>query len=407
MKIIFNIPVRRKFLALALLIRFLVMPFFYHPDIKTYHFQSSFLKKGVINIYKYLLDNRAKLPIKEEFVYLPGAYLFLGGYQFIVSPIMGQGFDNWLSDASQESFSTIGFNRYLFVLKLPYLLFDFLTLVVLLRFIKKDKLKKKLALIWLFNPFTIALLYVFSNIDVVATFFLLYSVFILRKRTFVAGLIMGLAASIKLYPIIALPFILVSLGSVRKVVLYILGVLTSFLILIMPFWSKEFVASAFVSGLTTRITSFGLNLGFGDSIFIPIVLLALIFLYYQSASKKLPLITILSALFIILVSAIHYHIQWLYWGMPFLAVTAVKKNMDLKYLSALLSFGFLVSMLYMDKYMNVGVMVPFSSLYMYLPTLNTVFSKFIDPGMVMGTIHSIFLSFSLFYVYKIFTKKIK
>src|SRR3989304_8391664 len=90
----------KKLLILAIILRLLIMPFFFHPDIKTYHFQASFLSKGVFNIYPYLIENREKLPLKEEFVYFPLTYFFLGGYQALVSPLLGDNFTNWLAGAS-------------------------------------------------------------------------------------------------------------------------------------------------------------------------------------------------------------------------------------------------------------------------------------------------------------------
>ena len=59
----------KKLLVLAIVLRVLVAAFLFHPDIKTFNFQASFLKKGVTDIYSYLIENRKTLPLKEEFVY--------------------------------------------------------------------------------------------------------------------------------------------------------------------------------------------------------------------------------------------------------------------------------------------------------------------------------------------------
>ncbi len=99
---ILEIPGWQKILALAILLRLLIMPFFFHPDIKTYHFQASFLRQGVVNIYSYLTENKKSLPVKEEFVYFPLSYFLLGGYQTAISPLLGADFNSWLSDASQQ-----------------------------------------------------------------------------------------------------------------------------------------------------------------------------------------------------------------------------------------------------------------------------------------------------------------
>ncbi len=123
---ILKIPSIRKMLVLAILIRILIMPFYFHPDIKTFNFQASFLKKGVWNIYSYLDEHKNKLPLKDGFVYFPLTYFFLGTYQIITTPILGSGFDSWLYDASTNSSIDMGVFRYLFILKLPYLVLDIL-----------------------------------------------------------------------------------------------------------------------------------------------------------------------------------------------------------------------------------------------------------------------------------------
>src|SRR5581483_3617962 len=89
-----------NFLILAILLRLLIMPFFFHPDIKTYSYQVSFLQKGILNIYSYLPENKAELPLKEEFVYFPLTYFTLGIYQIIASPFLGPDFYSWVSNAS-------------------------------------------------------------------------------------------------------------------------------------------------------------------------------------------------------------------------------------------------------------------------------------------------------------------
>src|SRR4030066_522580 len=115
----------KKILLLAITLRLLVAAFYFHPDIKTYSFQSSFLKKGVFNIYFYLVDHKKELPLKEEFVYSPLTYLTLGTYQAVISPFMGSNFDSWLADPGANSVvENPDIFKYLVFLKLPYLVLD-------------------------------------------------------------------------------------------------------------------------------------------------------------------------------------------------------------------------------------------------------------------------------------------
>src|SRR3990172_1880264 len=117
----------KKLIVLAIALRLLVAMFYFHPDIKTFNYQASFLKQGVFNIYTYLVEHKATLPLKEEFVYFPLTYFTLGAYQAIASPILGSGFDSWLADAGINSFvKNPQIFKYLAVLKLPYLIVDVL-----------------------------------------------------------------------------------------------------------------------------------------------------------------------------------------------------------------------------------------------------------------------------------------
>jgi len=78
MRDFFQTPIPRYLFVFALLVRFLIMPFLYHPDIKIYNFQSSFLSSGVLNIYDFLNEKKQELPFREEFVYQPLAFIFWG-----------------------------------------------------------------------------------------------------------------------------------------------------------------------------------------------------------------------------------------------------------------------------------------------------------------------------------------
>jgi len=40
-----------KVAILGLIMRLIIMPFFYHPDIKVYNFQAHYLSEGVLDIY--------------------------------------------------------------------------------------------------------------------------------------------------------------------------------------------------------------------------------------------------------------------------------------------------------------------------------------------------------------------
>lgn len=387
-----------KLFILAILIRLLIMPFYFHPDIKTYHYQASFLRDGIFNIYTYLTNNKDKLPFKEEFVYFPLTYFFLGTYQIIAAPVLGSNFDDWLSDASSQSVERIGVFRYLFILKFPYLLFDLTIPFLLIHFLKDIKQKKEIFILWLFNPISIAIIYIFSNIDIIPVTLSLISLLLFKnKRILLSGLILGLAAGFKAYPLLFLPFFLLYTNKYTDLVRLAAVSLGSTILIIALFWSTAFLNSALISGLTTRIAFPGIGLGFGESLMVAVLLLSGLFLMGLTENGK-RLNNVWLCMFLVLLllfSSIHFHIQWLLWIMPFL-VLFYSSNKRLGKISFVwLILAFMIPLLYDDKSMSISLLSVVSQLYNLLPTPFLILQRIYDPFILQGIIHSIMLAISL------------
>lgn len=397
LKILSELNITRLFI-LAVLIRLLIMPFYFHPDIKTYNWQASFLKKGVFNVYTYLIQNKELLPFKEEFVYFPLTYFFLGTYQIVATPVLGSNFQSWLSDASTQAAERIGVFRYLFILKIPYLILDLIIPFLLIRFFKDVKQKRDVFIFWLFNPATIAIIYIFSNIDIIPVTLSLISLLLFRnKRILFSGLVLGLAAGFKAYPLLFLPFFLLFENKFTELVRMLVVSIGVLIVIIAPFWSTAFLNSALISGLTTRIAFPGIALGFGESLMVGVITLSALFLLGLTESEKrkdgiwLYLLLVLLLLF----SSIHYHIQWLLWIMPFLAIFYVFQKKLGRLGLVWLSLAFMIPLLYDDKSMSVSVLSVISPLYNLLPTPFIILQQIYDPFMLQGVIHSIMFSISL------------
>lgn len=394
-----------KLFILAILIRLLIMPFYFHPDIKTYNWQSSFLKSGVFNIYTYLVDNREKLPLKEEFVYFPLTYLFLGTYQISVSPVLGPNFNNWLSDASSQVLDRVGTFRYLFILKFPYLVLDLIIPFLIIRFFKEIKQKRNAFILWLFNPISLAIIYIFSNIDIIPVTLSLVSILLFRsKKIFLSGLILGLAAGFKAYPLLFLPFILLFTYRIKDGIKLVAVSFVTLVLIIAPFWSQAFLNSALISGLTTRIAYPSIPLGFGEYLMVGILtLVALFFAGLTQNGKRTDKVWLM--IFIVLLfifSGIHYHIQWLLWIIPFLIIFYIYQN-NLGKLSFLwLSLAFVIPLLYDDRSMSISLFSAISSLFNLLPTPFLVAQKVYDPYLLQGLIHSVMFGISLILVFRSF-----
>ncbi len=399
----------KQLLLLAVLIRLLIMPFYFQPDIKTYHFQAYFLREGVFDIYKYLDTHKSELPLKEEFVYFPITYFFLGGYQILVSPLLGSNFYNWVSDASSQTFSeAIGIYRYLFLLKLPYLILDVGLAFLLTSFFKEPALKKKAFILWLFNPFTIVLIYIFSNVDIIPVTLTALSLLLMKqKKLILSGVVLGIAAGFKAYPLLFLPFILLYGNNMRQKVMTVGVTLLTVTLVVLPFLSPSFQKATLVSGLTTRIVFPGLSIGFGETLMAGIISMSALFFFSQLNKQKsyADLWKLYLAALLLLFSFIHFHIQWLLWVAPFFAILLTEdKNYRFSGLILIL-LAFSIPMLYEDKSMSVALLGVYSYLYNLLPIPFAFVQKIYDPYIIQSVLHSIFAGGSLVLTWRIFKEE--
>jgi len=383
----------KKLLVLAIFLRLLVAAFYFHPDIKTFNFQASFLKKGVIDIYSYLINNKQNLPFKEEFVYFPLSYFALGGYQIAANPILGNGFNAWLNNASSNAFVTDpSIFKYLIVLKFPYLLLD-ICIAFLVREFFKNKKKGNLAFtLWLFNPFTIFLIYAYSNVDIFPVALTLLSFLLIKKQKFFpAALFLGFAAGFKLYPLLIIPFLFLYGKTLKEKLILSVTPLVVFLAICAPFFSTAFVNSALISGLST---------GVFKSEFVTL-LISILFFYGLIFDKKMNIFNYWLALFLIIFSFALFHVQWLLWLAPFLVIMVVKKPYLGVLIFALTVFAFSIPILYQDRFMTLGLLRAYSIYFDLLPTPFVVVQKIYDPANLLAIFHSAFAGGSMVLIYKL------
>ena len=393
----------KKLLVLAIVLRLLVSAFLFHPDIKTYNFQASFLKKGVVNIYSYLVENKASLPLKDEFVYFPLTYFILGGYQMIASGILGSGFDLWLADAGASSVvNNPNIFKYLAILKFPYLILDVGIAFLLLSYFKDRKKGEKAFTLWLFNPFTILIIYIFSNIDIFSVLLTLIAfLFIKREKFLKASVFLGLASCFKLYPLLFIPFLFLEGKDLKEKILVSVIPIFILLVVILPFWSPAFVQSALISGLTTRIFNPGFVIGFGESIIVGFFILSALFFYSWITDKKINLFNYWTVFLLLIFSFSHFHVAWLLWVAPFIVISAVKRPSLSLPIFILTTLAVVIPMFYQDRSMTISLFRLYTTWYDLLPTPFVVLQKLYDPYNFMSVLHSALAGGSLIISYHI------
>lgn len=378
----------KKVVLLAILIRILVMPFFYHPDIKSQHFHFQFFSHGVFNIYEYLDQNRSTLGYRDTFNYLPLTYYTFGLSQTISKPFLGNDFYLWLNDWGTNRNNNVNIIFYMFILKIPYLILDIGLGLLLLNIFKS----KKIFYFWLFNPISIYLIYILGNFDILPTFLTVLSFYFLKnKKLLFSYLSIGIAIALKLYPAIFVPFIFFyQPKDLLKHLKYCWFSLFPLIITVFPFIGQSSFLNSFLgSGLTQKILEFKL---YNIPIF-PIFYLLILINYFFSKSKNKFEIAVTQT-FLIFIGLVNFHPQWLMWFFPFVLVVFINSKINNKlFLILFFILIFAYIFLFNDNFLFWGHLVPIDQLFIDLTSpFQLLKLKFlINPIILQQQIHHILL----------------
>jgi len=380
----------KKIILLAILIRLLIMPFFYHPDIKSQHFHFQFFSQGVFNIYDYLAQNKSTLPYKDTFNYLPLTYYTFGITQAISKPFLGNGFYTWLNDWGETKNSHINIVYYMFILKIPYFILDIGLAFLLLKIFKDTKI----FYFWLFNPISIYLIYVLGNFDILPSFLTVLSFYFLTKdKLFYSYTSIGLAIALKMYPIIFVPFLFFyKPKDIPKHLKYFCFALLPLIITVLPFINQNsFISSFLGSGLTQKILEYKL---FNLPIF-PVFYLLILLNYIFSKSKyKFEFAT--TQMFLVFIGLVKFHPQWLIWFFPFVLVVYINSKIANKLFFIFFFFLiFIYIFLFNDNFLFWGHLVPIDPLFADLTSpFQLIKSRTtFNPNLIQKHIHQLLLIF--------------
>lgn len=201
----------RQFLVLALgiavVLRLCLMPFFAHVDLFSEARRLFFvLENG------YYFDQGHRLVVYYiEMAFTAFSTLFIDvtdGLFHLEDPTQST------SDIVDYGFFLSDHNiyRHLFFFKLPYLLFDIATALVIWRFIDKPEHKKIALLIWLFNPITLFATYIFGRFEVISLFFLAVTAWQLKyHRIFFASFMFAVSLHCREINLLFAPFFLLAI----------------------------------------------------------------------------------------------------------------------------------------------------------------------------------------------------
>ena len=316
-----------KYFLIGLLIRLILLPFFFQRDIlSTYQRAAQTVFNGILGADF------------QQFI----IHLLHSGYLFLIKPLIPNldnltkillNTDTWTSWIDFNS--SIYVYRVLSLFKFPYLILDFACIFILIRLIyDKEPLKRlKVFKFWMFNPLVIFITYMFARHEIIAVFIALLSLLLAKyNRKYWSIILMAIGVAMRFFPIMILPLLIIFLARKKKdyVILFSIGILG--LLALEGFSHLYFGRSVIFSLLNTQhfdyILSAKLDLIIHDRIYIFIVAyFILIFSFIHQKDKNFELFLNYSGMvFLLYVATCFFHPQYLMWAIPFIILVFVRKN---------------------------------------------------------------------------------
>jgi hypothetical protein len=394
----------------------ILIPLFFHPDIKTIFYLSSFLSDGVFNIYQFIGANPDKAML-GPFVYPPLSYILFGILFIPIKLLAANGFVDWLG-MGNTAVSVDHIFRFLFLIKLPLVLTHAISGFVLIKIFGNgdyfpslrisNKKQELILLLWFFNPISIYVITMMGQFDGIPALFTLLALYYAKRKPYLSSLLLGLGGAIKTYPLLFIPFLIITSDFrwVKKIKLTVVGVI-SYLIFVVPFLkTQEFYQNTLISGLSQRLLLADITIGFNERINIVPFLIILLFLYclIHDPGRSKELFKYFLAIPILILGFSHFHPQWIIWALPFiiLAISCYKK---LAVSGVLLAIGWIGTVLsFDDKFLTWGLLSPLDSGVFFLPSIPTLISKYMDPLLIQNLSHTVFTASAIFFIWYVFNK---
>lgn len=359
----------------------------FHPDMQVFKLAGELVAAGnILNLYDFTSSSAV-------FNYPPAIYLFHGIFTFLFQ-LLG------LSAINQ-------FHINLLLLKLPYLIFDLLTGIILFKLFDSPKKALWAFTLWIFNPISLYATYMMGQFDIIPTFFIILSIYLAVKGKLEwAALALGGGVAFKLFPIfLVIPLVILGKSYPGRLKLLILAILPYVLSIIPYISSSSFRATALFANQSSKSLYAAIPVSGGESIILFPAFLLLFFLItwgykLRTDINKLYLIPLL--LFFIFT---HYHPQWLIWIMPLLILELVRSGLRnfLPYLLILVSW--VASLFFFDPSLTVGILSPVAPVLRDMPSIWVLLGINIDYNLSRSLIQTVFVSGVMYLIFQYFFRK--
>lgn len=401
------------------------MPITVHPDLFFINmFPNLFYSQGVWEIFSFIDENfpATRLSYYTLFTYYSFA-LFQFPYHFI-----SDSFSKWMTDLYQfyinrteiaytkdylQEVTNAFLFRDIFLAKIPYLIADLASLIILFKFIKSRYLKPKAILVWLFAPVIIYSTYMHGQYDIIPSFFVLLGFFLLKRKTYPALIAFGVAAAFKNYSLLFVLIISLVYGkSVAEKIKMILIGCVPYAISLVPvvindpqlaiysiFPKPYFQTSALLSGwpLVSRYLHLAILILFQ----LLILLVAYVIRTKDKWQRALGLS--LAAILFVLTFAPLVVFHYLLWALPLLVLWV--RNIKKLFLFTAAQTLFATSFMLLANHVQLGLFAPVDNQYFSnLATFNQVIDRFFPYWVISSTGYFAFVITNLSLCTAVFVK---
>jgi len=406
-----------KWFLIGLVLRLVIMPLTIHPDIRALDFGAFLISQKAqwLTFYDYFstLEKNSHLVNiygLDLFIYPPLAYLTPALFMFILGPFYNFSANMIFLNNMESIFGTIEIFRIAFLLKLPYLLFDFLVAYLLLKIFKEKGLTA--FKLWMFNPLTLYATFAMGQFDIIPLLLIVASIFFaLQKRKWLAVIMLGLGGAYKVFPLLFLPIfvLLFDKNFWFRLKLLALG-LFSYLIFVVPYFlfSPMYRQAAFLAHQTEKMFFMKLPLSGAEYLSVFAIGYSLLLIVAARAKSHQENFWRFGFLLMLLFFSItHYHPQWFLWITPFLIWELVTYRFKNLWLVIILFASWLVITFLFEPSLSIGLFSPLWPQLSQAPDLSALLSRYFDVFQFKSLVRSLFAGTAIYFVLQLFLPRLK
>lgn len=312
-------------LVLGLVLRLAIAAATYHPDVGIINFTSAVILRAH-NLNPYDTEFRKIIFGKEAPDDLPLQYWLRVPIEFFLRPLINVNTEDQFLLDMRPLLGKVEFNLHLLAVKMPLVIFDLVT-GILLTLAVAPALRRKTLLLWMINLVTLWATAAVGQVDIMPTLFVVLSLVLLQKqKNLLAALSLGVGGAIKSFPFLLAPFLIFTAKSWAEKVKMAGIMIVPLTLSVLPYLgSANFRHEALFAPQLDKMLYAKLPLSGGEALIISVVLLLALYLIYLLKKRTSEdFLAFSTATILIVLAFTHFHIQWFLWVTPLLIIYAVR-----------------------------------------------------------------------------------